>query len=347
MGDETMDALVWLGPRQLDLRHVPVPEPAPGEVLVAVEAVGICGSELSGYLGESSIRKPPLIMGHEAAGRIVAVGGGELADGGPPAMGERVAFNPLLVCGKCDRCLAGRSSICRNRKLLSAHLPGAFARFVVVPAEQCFLLPDDLSAVDGSLAEPLACGVRAAALGSIDASSRVLVLGAGPIGLCCLAAARAQGATTVYISDVADRRLEVARAWGASAAINARQEDLLARMHELAPGGVDVVIDAVGTAQTRDQAVRAVVPGGKAVYIGLHEETSPLPANYLIRQEITVIGTFAYTQEEFGQALALLAEGRVRADPSWVEQRPLAAGPESFEELIAGRAAATKIVLIP
>ncbi|HWQ12443.1 MAG TPA: zinc-binding dehydrogenase [Roseiflexaceae bacterium] len=341
---DTMPALVWTAPRVLEMQRLPVPQPAPGEVLLAISAAGICGSELSGYLGESSIRVPPLVMGHEAAGTVVSGAGLPLADGTLAREGTRVAFNPLLVCGTCDRCRAGRSSVCRNRALIGAHRPGAYARYVAVPAAQCFPLPAHVSEVAGSLTEPLACGVRA--VGLAGPAGRLLVLGAGPIGLCCLAAARAAGVPHVLVSDISARRLEVARRWGATATVNAREEDVLAAVQSFAPGGVDAAVDAVGAIATREQAVRAVAPGGRAVFLGLHDETSPLHANYLVRQEVAVQGSFAYTPQEFARAFELIAGGALPATgDDWLEERPLAAAPESFEELIAGRSRATKIVL--
>jgi L-iditol 2-dehydrogenase len=348
---ETMDALVWTGPRAMEMQRAPIPKPAADEVLIAVGAAGICGSELSGYLGENSLRVPPLIMGHEAAGAIVSLPAApdaalELANGAMPHLGARVAFNPMIHCGSCDRCLAGKTGLCRNRRLLGAHRPGAFAQYVAVPARLCFPLPDTLSLTAGSLAEPLACGVRAADLAGVGPGERLLILGAGPIGLCCLAAARAQGAETIYISDVADGRLAVARDWGASETLNARGLDVVAAANKLSPGGVDAVIDAVGTTQTREQALKAVVPGGRVVYIGLHEEHSRVEVNYIIRQEITVQGSFCYSMEQYGQALEMLAAGQVRPDASWLEERPLSRGADSFAELVDGRAQATKIVLL-
>ncbi len=342
MHTHTMDALVWLGPRKMELRREPVPTPGPGEVLVEVATVGICGSELSGYLGENSLRKPPLIMGHEAAGRIAFDCDAPLSDGSPARAGVRVTFNPLLTCGACDLCRAGKSNLCRNRQLISAHRPGAFAGYVAVPAHLCVPLPDHMSLTLGSLTEPLACGVRAVA--HAGAPQRLAILGAGPIGLLCLVAARAAGVEQILVSDVSERRLAVARAWGAAATVNARN-NVLAAVQAFAPGGADAVIDAVGLTVTRDQAVRAVIPGGRVVFIGLHDEESMVGANYIVRQEITVIGSFTYSDADFARALDLLAAGKVPLDGDWLEERPLAVGPAAFEELLAGTTRAAKIVL--
>lgn len=343
----SMEALVWLGPRHMELRTEPVPAPAPGEVLIEISTAGICGSELSGYLGQNSLRTPPLIMGHEAAGRIVAsAGDGLLADGSLASSGTRVTFNPLIVCGNCDRCKAGHTNLCRQRQLVGAHRPGAFARFVIVPAAQCWPLPQDMSDVTGSLAEPLACAVRAVLLTQMqNKPATLLVLGMGPIGLFCLAVARAQGIDTVLVSDMAPQRLEVARRWGAYETINASESDVVATVQRLVPAGVDAVIDAVGVTTTRAQALKAVVPGGRVIFIGLHVDDTSLTMNYLVRQEVTLTGCFAYTYADFARAHSFLVQGLLQPSADWLQLRPLAAGPTAFAELANGTATATKIVL--
>ncbi len=344
-GTKQMEALVWLGPREMRIQQTAIPELRPGEVLIAVRAAGICGSELSGYLGQNSLRKPPLVMGHEAAGQIVQSTTGTFADSSPARTGTRVTFNPLITCGTCDRCRADLPNLCRQRQLIGAHRPGAFAQFVAVPATQCYPLPDNLSDTIASLTEPLACSLRAVKLTQIRPAQSLLILGAGPIGLFALIAARAEGIKRVYVSDLSESRLTVARQWGASETINARERDVLATIQAIAPGGVDTVIDAVGANTTRAQAVQAVVPGGNVVFIGLHDETSSLATNYLVRQEINIRGCFGYDHSDFKRAFELLAHGLLRAGTDWLEERPLAAGPASFAGLVDAQIAATKIVL--
>lgn len=344
--DARMKALVWLGPEDLQLRDVPFPVSGPGDVLIETSAVGICGSELSGYLGKNSLRRPPLIMGHEAAGRIIQTGDeATLADGMPGQAGMRVTFNPLIVCGTCDRCRAGLTNLCRQRQLIGAHLQGAFASFVAVPVAQCWSVPDTLSDITASLAEPLACAVRAVSLARLAAGDSLLILGAGPIGLFCLAVARSLGMKEVIVSDMLPARLAIAQQWGASAVLNARVTDVVQTVQEMCSGGVTAVIDAVGASATRTQAVQAVVPGGRVVFIGLHDEESLLATNYLIRQEITLTGCFAYSHQDFARAWSLLKAGIIQPEANWLEERPLAEGPAAFAELVNGTARATKIVL--
>lgn len=345
MENQMMQALVWLGPRDMVQRAEPMPKPAEDEVLISVRAVGICGSELSGFLGHNSLRVPPLIMGHECAGQVVKVTGGTFATGEEAMVGARVTINPLVVCGTCDRCSSGKSNLCRHRQLVGAHRPGAFAQYVAVPTRQCYPLPESLSLVAGALAEPLACSIHAVALSGVQPQESLLILGAGPIGLCAVAAARAHGVEQIIVSDIAQQRLEMAQRWGASDIINAREQDVVTFVQERYPGGVDRVIDAVGATHVRTQAIRAVIPGGRVVFIGLHDEESVLPANYIIRQEIAVTGSFAYTDNDFAEAMDLLSRGVVQPSADWLEERPLSDGPSAFAELVDSKAKVAKIVL--
>ena len=241
----------------------------------------------------------------------------------------------------------GRYDNLTNQANIDGHSHLINAQYVVVPANQCYPLPDPLSLVAGSLAEPLACSIRAVSLSGVKAADRLLILGAGPIGLGAVAAARAQGVEQIIISDVAPKRLEIARQWGARDTVQAREQDVVAYVQEHCPGGVECVIDAVGTTAVRTQAMRAVMPGGRVVLIGLHDEESVFPANAIIRQEINVTGSFAYTGADFAQALDALTRGVIKPGPDWLEERALSEGPSAFAELVDGSARAAKIVLTP
>ena len=163
-----MKALVWEGPRVMNLRDEKEPTPAMGEVLVRIAYAGICGSELSGYLGHSSLRVPPLIMGHEFSGEVVAFGEGAQARNPGLKIGARVTVNPLVTCGTCFYCTRGLNHLCTTRKLIGAHRPGAFAEFVTAPAELALLLPNDMSYQLGAMTEPAAVAVRVGEASSRD-----------------------------------------------------------------------------------------------------------------------------------------------------------------------------------
>jgi len=339
-----MKAVVWLGPRQMEVQEVSGPTPAAGEVVIQVEAVGICGSELSGYLGHNSLRVPPLIMGHEFSGRVTALGEAVTR----LHLGDLVTVNPLVTCGKCAFCRQGLENLCAQRKLIGAHRPGAFAEFVTAPAANCILLPSAFSVVSGSLAEPLACGMRAASVGGVGKGTQVLIIGAGTIGLMCIAAVRKSGGSVTLISDVHPGRLATAATWGAQATCDARAADPAGLAHQLTEGlGVDVAIDAVGSHATRQAAVKAVRAGGSVVLIGLHDAESPLEANYVVRSEIHVAGSFAYTPANFAQAVEMLIVGDIQPSEQWLEERRLADCPAAFAQLVDAPSAAAKIVLRP
>lgn len=338
-----MKALVWHGPRQMTVEEVATPRPGQGEVLLRPLAVGICGSELSGYLGENSLRVPPLVMGHEFTGVVEEVG----PDAAGLAPGDTVTVNPLIACWQCALCRQGLSNVCLHRRIVGIHCPGAFAERVLVPAASCYRLPPGVDPIRGSLTEPLACAVRAVRLAGVGLASSVLVIGAGPIGLLCMLTARQAGATRILVADINPRRLEVAREWRAQV-VNPREVDLLDAVREVCgPLGPDTVIDAVGLPVTRNQAVRAVRPGGQVVFLGLHVDEAPLPGNHISRQEVTIRGSFSYTDHDFRSALDLLAAGVLPPDLSWIDVRGLEQGPASFAELVDNPQAVTKVVLVP
>lgn len=339
-----MKAVIWTGPRQMIYDNIQQPEPQAGQALLRVQAVGICGSELSGYLGQNSLRVPPLIMGHEFAGKVVSLGDGVEH----LQVGDVVAVNPLITCGQCAMCRRGLENLCLERQIFGAHCPGAFAEYVAVPAVNCTALPIGLTPVAGSLAEPLACGVRAADIAGIEAGSHVVILGAGAIGLLAIATVQAAGGEVTLTAEVNPARLATAEVWGAKATVDARNEDPAHVARTLTGGlGADIVIDAVGSTTTRQTAIKALRPGGIAVFVGLHEPASGLPANHIVRSEIKVTGSFAYTKADFATAVELLAAGAIRPSEEWLEERELSACADSFAELVDGSPTYSKIVLRP
>ncbi|CAI6067237.1 zinc-dependent alcohol dehydrogenase [Cohnella sp. JJ-181] len=333
-----MKALVYEGPRAMNIRDLPAPEPKPDEVLVRVTHAGICGSELSGYLGHNSLRKPPLVMGHEFSGVIEQVGAqvGEQESGF--RAGDRVTANPLVTCGHCRYCQGGASQLCGARRLLGAHLPGAFAEYVAVPARNVYRLDDHVSFAEGALAEPFACAIHVCRLLALAPTDRLLIYGAGPIGLFALQAAAAYGIRDTVVVDLNESRLEIARELGGIAVSS--PDDL--------PGGIgegfDAVIDAVGAEATRQRSVAAARPGGTVVFTGLHEADSRLPVNDMIRGEVGTKGAFAYSRDDFETALQWIGQGRINLLP-WTETVPLSEGGAAFDKLIGGPGKIAKIFL--
>lgn len=330
----TMSALVYEGPNQMHVRQVPVPEIQPDDVLIRVAYSGICGSELSGYLGKNSLRRPPLIMGHEFSGTIEAVG--HAVDNPDLRQGVAVTANPLLSCSRCTYCLSGRQQLCPKRKLLSASLPGSNAEFVAVRADAVFVLPPDLPLTIAALTEPAACAVHAAVLAAPSPDESALVVGAGPIGLLTIQALMDRGMRRVYCIDLNADRLTMAEQLGA----------VPASFESLVSHPVDLAVEAVGVSATRQGCVQAVKSGGRIIWIGLHEPDTTLPVNDCIRREITMVGSYAYTPVDFSHALQALAQKRITLEESWTQIEPLDKGTACFEKLLHG-AAVSKIWLTP
>jgi L-iditol 2-dehydrogenase len=331
-----MKALVYTKPHGLEWRDEPEPLPGNDEVVVRVDAVGICGSDMHAYHGHDTRRPAPLVLGHEAAGSIVS---------GPNA-GRRVAVNPLVTCGVCEQCLGGRAHLCPSREIISMPpRPGAFAELVRVPERNLFTMPDTLETSKAALTEPMAVSYHAVGLAARSSfrplsASRCLVLGGGAIGLGCALVMAMQGAPDIHIGEPNAARRDTASRAGPFQCYAPSERG------EPPDSSMDVIIDAVGAKATRIAASRLVRPGGVIVHVGLLPGTEGFDVRRITLQEITVTGTYCYTPLEFGETLAAIASGRL-GSLEWVEQRPLAEGPQAFRDLDAGATAAAKIVLRP
>lgn len=338
-----MRALVYEAPEVMTLRDLPAPVPGPGEVLIRVAYSGICGSELSGFLGQNSLRRPPLVFGHEMSGWIEVVGAG-LEDDPRLTVNTPVTANPLISCGHCEYCVTGRQQLCPRRLLLGAHLPGCNAELVVVPAQAVLPLPATMALRDAAMAEPAACAVRAVQVSGAGPTSRALVVGAGPIGLFILQVLQQHGVTERYVADLNPQRLAMAVAGGAIP-VSVGEGGLAAELSRACEGGVDVAFDAVGSAQTRRDCLASTKAGGRVVFVGLHSDATELPVNSIIRSEVSLAGVFAYSPDNFRTALQWLGQKRIGLDAG-VITAPLSEGPGWYARLVAGDGAA-KVLLEP
>src|SRR5215211_5489642 len=262
-----MKAIVWNGPEEMVVEEVPEPTLEPGNVVVRPGAVGICGSEIEGYLGKMGNRTPPLVMGHEFAGTVTEVGEGVDED----LVGRELALNPLSADGTSPLCRAGYTNLCPNRKLVGIHSPGGFAEYALAPAQNVYPLPEGVEARTGALAEPLANGVHAVRLGLAGHFvEHAVVVGAGTIGLMCLQAAVLEGIPEVSVVEPHEARREQALELGARAAYASGEEAREALEGPTEGLGADMVVDAVGAEVTRRMALDLLRPGGRVVYVGLH-----------------------------------------------------------------------------
>lgn len=324
-----MKALVYEGVETLDIRDVPMPAGRLGDHLIRIMASGICGSDMHAYLGHDDRRPAPLILGHEAAGLI--------EDG--PQTGRRVAINPLVTCGTCQACKSGRENLCPERQIIS--MPpreGAFAQFLTMPDRNLVTVPDDVPLEKAALTEPLAVSWHAARL-ALDAlhpslERRALVIGGGAIGLAAALALKAMGVKDVTIQEPnAARRTYLEERCGQLA---------VTEFQGMAP----LVIDAVGYAATRAAASAAIAPGGVIAHVGLGEDMGGLDVRRMTLQEITFIGTYTYSAQDFQDTAQAIFDGRLGA-LDWPEQRPLSEGASAFQDLRTGAVAAPKIILNP
>lgn len=332
-----MKALVYTAPGELDYRDMPDPAAHEGELCVAVDAVGICGSDMHAFLGHDDRRMPPLILGHEASGRIV----------GGPRDGQPVVINPLVSCQTCPACLAGRQNLCPERQIISmAPRQGAFAERVTLPERNLLAMPETLSPIAAALAEPIATAWHAAAAADRLTARplcelRALVIGGGAVGLAAALILCAQGSRKVVLGDTNAQRRETARDAGSG--------EIAVIDPAVTPpeaGGFDLVIDAVGAKASREAAVAAARPGGVVVHVGLLDGRDGLDIRRLTLQEITFQGVYTYTMTDFRAALQAMADGLL-GPLDWFEQRRLADGARAFADLQHGRVPAAKIVLRP
>ncbi len=315
-----MRVAVLTAPRRLELSERPVPEPGPGQVLVRVTAVGVCGSDVHywdrGAIGPFVVRGP-LVLGHEAAGEVVAIGSG--VDG--VTVGQHVAMEPGVPCGGCDLCRSGRYNLCPDVVFWATPpVDGTFCEYVVHPAAFCFPLPPGCSDEAGALAEPLSTGVHAVRRGRVGLGGRVLVTGLGPIGLVTAMAAFGAGARVVYgIDPVAERR-RLAAAFGV----------LGLAPEEAVPEEVDTAVDCSGAAPAIRACCAAVRPGGVMVQVGMGTPEVTLPLTDLQVREVDFAPVFRYAHT-YPAALALIASGRAPVERLITHRFPLARVQEAFE----------------
>ncbi|WP_088285640.1 galactitol-1-phosphate 5-dehydrogenase [Ideonella sp. A 288] len=333
-----MKALVYTQPNEVQLLDRPEPTMVPGDVVLRIDAVGICGSDMHAYHGHDPRRKPGLVLGHEFSGTVVSSMHPLWQEG------MRATGNPLIVCGHCEYCVQGRDNLCAHRTMVGMTRPGAFAQQMGIPAGCLIPLPDSLGSVEAALTEPGATALHAINLSMKSLvrplpECRVLVLGGGAIGMLAALLLRHYGVDRLAVAEVNPlRRTSI------------EQHARCATFDPIAQGpeenAFDYVIDAVGSARTRQSALAAVKPGGVVMHIGLQDWASEIDMRKLTLAEITLLGTYTYSTADLRATVAALARG-VFGDLSWVERRPLADGARAFDDLHHGRVAAAKLVLEP
>jgi L-iditol 2-dehydrogenase len=345
---EPMKALVLKEYKRFVVEDVAVPTPASDEVLVAVKACGICGSDVHGMDGSTGRRRPPIIMGHEAAGVVSIVGSG--VNGW--STGDPVTFDSTIYCGQCDYCREGLVNLCDRRRVLGVSCEdyrqhGAFAEFVAVPQRILYRLPDGLPFEHAALVEPFAIALHAIRRAPPALNDTVVVVGAGMIGLALVQALSHTGCGRLIVVDVAPDRLEMATSFGATHTIDSGKENPTQRINDLTRGrGADVAFEAVGVSPTVDLALRCLRKGGTAVLVGNVAPKIEFPLQVAVTREITLHGSCA-SRGDYPACLDMLARGTLKAAPLISATAPLNEGADWFDRLYRKEPGLLKVVLKP
>ena len=334
-----MKALVYTGVQELIYREEKNPSEVIGESILKVYASGICGSDMHAYHGKDERRVPPLIIGHEVSG--------EVQNG--KFKGKDVVLNPLITCGKCDYCINGREHLCLDRVILGMNRPyerqGVFAEYVATPDQNIYEIPNGLDKNDAPVAEPTAVSLHAVLLGEQTlkkplSECRTLVQGAGAIGLlCALILSKIKENKNIIMSDPNKLRLDECKKY-VYAKFVAPQDK------EIENNSFDIIFDTVGLEKTRQQAIEVVKPGGSIIHIGLTQPAGTFNFRKMTLQEVTVVGTYCYTNKDFVQTLDILSKKKI-GSLDWIEFRELKKGAEAFKQIHDGTCVAPKIILIP
>ena len=343
-----MRALLLKDYLQLEMVEMPQPEIGPDDVLVRVRACGICGSDVHGFDGSTGRRIPPLVMGHEAAGNVAALGGRVKG----LQVGDRVTFDSTVYCGDCVYCRQGKVNLCDNRQVLGVSCGdyrrhGAFAEYVAVPARIVYHLPGSLSFEHAAMIEATSIAVHAVGLATVHPGSTAVVVGSGMIGLLAIQALRIAGVDRLVAVDVDERRLALAGQSGASHAFNSAALDAAAGVKDLTEGrGADLAIEAVGNTGALRTAIASLRKGGTAVLIGNISPSVDLPLQSVVTREIRLLGSCA-SSGEIPDCIELLASGRIQVKPLITAVAPLEDGPAWFQRFRGREANLMKVVLQP
>ena len=334
-----MQALVYTGTNKIDFREEKDPIAKPGESIIKVKASGICGSDMHAYHGNDERRIPPLILGHEVSGTSL--------DG--KFKNKDVVINPLISCENCDYCKNESEHLCPERTMIGMSTPikreGGLAELVSVPEKNIFEVPEKLSIKEAALAEPAAVALHAVLLAEQKlkkplSECKILIQGAGAIGLLCgLVLNKEKKTTNIIMSDPNKKRLDECSKYLKANFVSPNDKSIKAN-------NFDLILESVGLEATRHQAIKSIAPGGTILHIGLTQPSGTFDFKKLTIQEVTLVGTYCYTNNDFQKTLEILKEKRL-GDLGWIEFRDLKKGSEAFQEIHNGSCVAPKIILTP
>lgn len=343
-----MKALVLEAYNHFVYKDMPKPGITPHEVLVKVEACGICGSDVHGMDGSSGRRQPPIIMGHEASGTIVATGDGVTGW----HIGDRVTFDSTIYCGECYFCRKGQVNLCDNRRVLGVSCDdyrqhGAFAEYVAVPQHILYKLPDNLSFAHAAMVEAVSIAFHAVSRPPITINDTAVVVGAGMIGLFVIQSLRVAGCGTIAAVDLDPQRLELAKQLGADVALRSDVDDVVTEVLALTDNrGADLAFEVVGISPTVQLATQVLRKGGALTLVGNLSTTTDLMLQAAVTRQLTLYGSCA-SSGEYPACLDMIARGAIKVDPLISAVAPLSEGASWFRRLYDKEQGLMKVILTP
>ena len=310
--DTTMRQAVMTAPGEIAFGETAVPTPGDGQVLMQIQRIGVCGSDVHVYHGKHPFTPFPVVQGHEFSAQVVAVGPGVEH----VKVGQKVTATPQEVCGKCRPCKAGRYNVCEELKVRGFQAPGVAQDFYVTEADKIVPLPEHISYDEGAFVEPVSVAVHSTGRAGDLTGHNVVIAGAGPIGNLAAQACKIRGANKVLITDVSDYRLEIAKAVGIDAVSNVRKETLPDAVERAFGGeGFDVAMDAAGVEVSVTELVKQIDKGGKIVILAVFSEPPRVDMSVLCEHELTICGTMMYRHEDYDQAVQWIADGAIKLQP--------------------------------
>lgn len=328
-----MKALVYHGPKEMTWEDYKEPTITDNEVLIKVKSVGICGSDLHGYLGLTGRRIAPMVMGHEFSGEVSKIGSKVTK----VAVGDRVTVQPIVACGKCEFCNEGYTNRCTDKKVFGVmDYDGALSEYVSADENLIFKLPDSMSFDEGSLIEPMSVSYSAVKrLASVMEGKSVLVIGAGTIGYFASLWAKYFGAGKIFFSDIIQHRLDLVNKDHVDAVINAKDQDLVETLKSHNDGKkVDIIIEAVGLNSTVNQGLSVLSVGGTCLWIGNSQPTVEISMQQIVTTEVSIIGTYMFTHEEFGEVMSILDKKPFEFTDVMSIREPMSKATEVFNKVI-------------
>lgn len=333
---------VMTAPGVIEFREIPTPEAGPGQVLVKIQKIGICGSDIHVYHGEHPFTKYPITQGHEVSGEIAALGPGVTGF----VLGQKVTIQPQVVCGNCWPCRHGKYNLCEELKVMGFQTTGVASRFFAVDGSKVTPLPDSMSFDEGAMIEPLAVAVHAVQRAGDVTGKDICVLGAGPIGILVAQVAKGLGARKVMITDVSKIRLEKARECGADVCVNTREKDFGEEfLRCFGPDKADVIYDCAGNNITMGQAIQYARKGSTIILVAVFATRGDVDLAVLNDHELDLNTSMMYRNEDYLKAIELVEEGKVQLKPLISKHFPFQEYLAAYEYIDANRETTMKVII--